>query len=409
MSGSRTTLALLAAVTFFLVGTGFGLAVIVKTVVPERASSARDSRPGDAPALRPTARPPLGITREQMRRIGFGDLPPVTMPPDNPLSDAKLELGKVLFFDPRMSGNSAISCATCHQPKQGWGDGVDLNFGYPNSPHWRNSQTIINSVYHPKLFWAGESLSLEAQANSAWTGNLAQNLDPDLAEERLRQMPDYVRLFERAFGTDAPSFGDALRAVAAFEATIVSRNVPFDRWMNGDDQALSVAGLRGMELFAGKAGCSSCHSGPVFTDQSFHNLGVPENPRFETEPLRQVALRYQHRARGVAEDIYRSADRDLGLYYTTKQDADKGKFRTTTLREVGQTGPYMHNGVFGTLQEVVEFYNRGGGADPNKSPLMKPLGLTPAEIDDLLAFLEALTGDQIVVEPPALPRYEVLP
>lgn len=406
---SRSAVALTAAVAFFVLGSGFSLAVIVKTLVPDRPPVVAAPDPGAGVAATLAARPRAGVTRADMQRLGFGVLPPVVMPPDNPLSQAKIELGKLLFFDPRMSGNSAISCATCHQPKQGWGDGVDLNFGYPNSPHWRNSQTIINSAHHPKLFWAGESLSLEAQANAAWTGNLAQNLDPDLAEERLRQMPEYVRLFSEAFGTDGPAYGDALRAVAAFEATIVSRNVPFDRWLAGDDQALSDAALRGMELYVGKAACSACHSGPLFTDQSFHNLGVPENPRFQTEPLRQVALRYQHRARGVSEDIYRAADRDLGLYYTTKQDADKGKFRTPTLREVGQTGPYMHNGVFATLREVVEFYDRGGGPDTGKSELMRPLGLTPEEIGDLLTFLDALTGDQVVVEPPELPRYEVLP
>ncbi len=411
MNGSRWLPLLIGTVVVALAGIGVGLGIIVATVVDGRPSRERPAAVPLAatPGLTGTILAAIGLTPNELRALGFDVLPPVAMPPDNPLSDAKIELGKLLFFDPRMSGNSIISCATCHQPEQGWGDGVDLSFGYPNAPHWRNTQTIINSVYHPKLFWGGESLSLEQQAKSAWTGALAQNLDPAMAEERLRQIPGYVRMFREAFGADAPSFGDALRAVAAFEATIVSRNVPFDRYMQGDRAALSESALRGTELFAGKAGCSACHSGPLFTDQGFHNLGVQDNPRFESDPLRQVALRYQHRSRGVSEEVYRAADGDLGLFYTTKRDEDRRRFRTPTLREVGQTGPYMHNGVFETLQEVVEFYNRGGDDDPNKSALMKMLNLTQGEVADLLAFLDALTGDVIMVETPDFPPYEVLP
>ncbi len=349
------------------------------------------------------------LTPEELRALGLDTLPPVTMPADNPLSDAKVELGKLLFFEPRMSGNSKVSCSNCHMPDLGWGDGGDLSLGYTNTLHWRNSQSVINSVYLQKLFWGGEALSLELQAKSAWTGNAAGNLDPDMAEERLRQVPEYVRLFREAFGAPAPSFGDALRAVAAFEATVTSRNVPFDGYMEGDKDALSKEALRGLNIFVDKAGCLQCHGGPLFTDESFHNLGVPENTQFETDPQRQIMLRYQHRARGVPEEVYRAADRDLGLYYTTKQDEDKGKFRTPPLRELDQTGPYMHNGVFFTLEEVVEFYNQGGGEDPNKSPLIEPLGLSAQEVADLVAFLEGLTGDPIIVEPPPFPEYEPLP
>jgi cytochrome c peroxidase len=330
------------------------------------------------------------------------------MPVDNQLSDAKVELGKLLFFDRRMSGNNLVSCAACHVATQGWGDGNELSLGYPGTLHWRNSQTIINSVYQAKFFWAGEKTSLEAQAKSAWTGNLAQNLDTMMAEEKMAQIPEYVQLFNDAFGASSPSFDDALRAVAAFEATITSQNVPFDNYMRGDLSAMSESALRGAELYAGKANCIQCHSGPLFADQSFHNIGVPRNSEFETNELRQIALRYQHRARGVPEEIYRSADRDLGLYYTTKQDEDKGKFRTPPLREVGQTGPYMHNGVFSTLIEVVEFYNEGGGDDSKMDPLIAPLGLTPEEIADVVAFLESLTGDEIIVETPPMPEYAVM-
>lgn len=350
------------------------------------------------------------VTPETARALGFDSLPPPEIPVDNQILDsrifdAKVELGKLLFFDPRMSGNGSISCASCHQPQQGWGDGLALNFGYPGTPHWRNSQTIINSVYHPKLTWAGESVSLENQAGKALTGATAQNLDPTLAEERIRQVPEYVQLFEEAFGSSEPAFGGILAAIAAFESTIVSQNVPFDRFLDGDSSAISESAKRGFQLFTGRTGCSACHSGPLFTDQSFHSLGLPDHPDFKTDPARQITLRYQHFARGVPEDEYRAADGDLGLFYTTKIEEDKGKFRTPTLRETGQTGPYMHNGIFSSLREVVEFYNDGGGDGLNRSNLLRPLGLSDGEIDDLVEFLLSLTGDEILVETPQFPDY----
>jgi cytochrome c peroxidase len=355
-----------------------------------------------------------GITREQLKAIGLAALADPPVPSDNPPWDPerkfkKVELGKMLFFDPRMSGDSSVSCSTCHLPGKGWGDGLDLSDGYPGTKHWRNTQTILNAVYYSKLFWGGEATSLEKQAESAWTGALGHNLDPDMAEERLRQIPEYVRLFRDVFGDLAPSFGSAAAAVAAFESTITSRDAPFDRYMEGDNSALSESALRGLGLFTDKAGCSACHSGPLFTDESYHSLGVPENPKFKDEPLRQITLRYQQRSRGVAEEVYRSADRDLGLYYVTKLDGDRGKFRTPSLREVTRTGPYMHNGVFGSLREVIEFLDRGGGQDANRDALLKPLGLSPKEIDDLLAFLGALSGDEVLVEPPPLPPYDPSP
>ena len=376
-------------------------------------------RPGDYPTMpapdlsrvstpTPVPTPRVGPTAGELRALGLNALPLVSMPPDNPLTDEKVELGKLLFFDRRMSGNGLVSCASCHFPNAGWGDGNALSLGYPGTLHWRNSQTIINSAHQAKLFWAGEKTSLEAQAKSAWTGNIAGNLDPVMAEETLRQIPEYVSRFRDVFGADSPTFDDALRAVAAFEATINSRNVPFDRYIQGDETAMPHSALRGAELFAGKAGCIQCHGGPLFTDQSYHNIGVPVNPDFESDPLRQITLRYQHRARGVPEEVYRNADRDLGLYYTTKQERDKGKFRTPPLREVGQPGPYMHNGVFTTLTEVVEFYNVGGGADPNKDVALRSLGLEPEEVSDLVAFLESVTGDAIIAQPPDLPEYEAL-
>jgi cytochrome c peroxidase len=292
----------------------------------------------------------------------------------------------------------------------GWGDGNDLSRGYPGTLHWRNSQTILNVAYLDKFFWTGSSPTLEAQAKAAITGPLAQNMNPGLAEERLKQIPEYVRLFKEAFGEE-PSFDNALKAIAAFERTIVSRNVPFDRYLKGDMSTLTREQVKGLELFQGKAGCIRCHNGPLFTDQDFHNLGVPKNPAFEKNPLRQIAMRERMKAKGIPEAVYRTFDRDPGRYLDTKKEEDRGKFRTPTLRELKYTTPYMHNGVFRTLDEVIEFYNQGGGQDPfgTKSPAIKPLKLTAEEKRALRMFLEALSGDEILVESPVLPDYGILP
>jgi len=352
-----------------------------------------------------------GALGQAQRFAPLGPLPPVPVPPDNPMSAAKVELGQLLFWDTRLSGDASTSCASCHDPKQGWGDGGKLSRGYPGTEHWRNSQTVLNAAYYSKLFWAGEVTSLESQADAAATGNVAGNGDPIMMEERLRQIPEYVRRFKEVFGVDRPTISMAWMAIATFERTLVSKaeDVPFDRYAKRDQSALSPEAKHGLALFQGKAGCVQCHNGPLLSDESYHNLGVPRNPEFENNPLRQITLRYQHVTRGVPEKIYRSADRDLGLYYITKQEIDKGKFRTPSLRELKYTAPYMHNGILGTLEEVIDFYNRGGGDDPNKSPLMKPLGLSDREKKELLAFLLSLSSDQpLIVEPPDLPGYVAL-
>lgn len=341
----------------------------------------------------------------------IGPLPPVPVPADNPMSREKVELGKLLFFDPRLSGDASTSCASCHSPAAGWGDGGDLSRGYPGTQHWRNSQTILNSAFYSKLFWAGEVPSLEAQAKAAATGNVAGNGDQMMMEERLRQIPAYVKRFRRVFGVSWPTIGDAWRAIAAFERTLVSKakNVAFDRYIKGNKKALSASAKRGLALFHGKAACLQCHNGPLLSDESYHSLGVPKNEAFEEDPLRQITLRFQHVIRGVPESVYRKADRDLGLYYTTKQVVDRGKFRTPSLRELKYTAPFMHNGVFFTLEEVIDFYNTGGGEDANKSQLIKPLNLTDQEKKDLEAFLLSLSSDKpILVKKPALPPYRAM-
>lgn len=353
----------------------------------------------------------VGQQPKKIRPIG--PLPPAPVPRDNPMTPDKVELGKLLFFDPRLSGDSSVSCASCHDPAQGWGDGGDISRGYPGTKHWRNSQTVLNSAYYAKLFWEGASTSLEGQAEAAATGSVAGNGMPLMMEERMRQVPEYVRRFKQVFGTEGPLIADAWKAIAAFERTIVSKaeDVPFDRHMKGDTAALSDKAKMGLALFQGKANCIQCHDGPLFSDEDYHSLGLPENPAFQQDPLLQITLRWQQINKGAPEAIYRKADTDYGLFYQTWRSQDMGKFRTPTLRELVYTPPYMHNGVFFTLEDVVDFYNKGGGPDRfgTKSPILKPLNLTKEEQEALVAFLEALSSRKpIVVDRPRLPDYAVM-
>lgn len=335
-------------------------------------------------------------------------LPVPSAPQDGPPA-ARVELGRMLFFDARLSGDGSIGCVDCHHPSSGWGDGNDLSRGYPGTTHWRNSQTVVNSGFLSAWFWTGSAKTMEDQAKSAMTGPLAGNMNINLAEERLKQVPEYVALFKQAYG-DKPTMDKAFAAMAAFQRTLNSTDSPFDRYMRGESTALTAQQLRGKALFEGKADCIACHSGPLLTDQQFHNIGVPKNPAFETDPQRQMAMRERIRSKGVAEEIYLKLDRDPGRYLDTKKAEDFGRFRTPPLRYTAYTAPYMHNGVFFTLAEVVDFYDRGGDEDPfgTKSKDVRPLGLTAAEKADLVAFLEGLSGAEVKVASPKLPPYGVL-
>ncbi|MGE0671432.1 MAG: cytochrome-c peroxidase [Methylibium sp.] len=333
-------------------------------------------------------------------------LPPPPIPKDNPNSPEKVELGKKLFWESRLSGNGSMPCVSCHMPNLGWGDGGAISRGYPGTKHWRNSQTVLNSAYYNKLFWEGNVTSLEGQAPAAAEGAVAGNGDSSVMEMRLRFIPEYVEAFRKVFGTEWPRINDAWRAVAAYERTVVSdaKQVPFDRWLAGDKKALSDAQQRGMALYNGKAGCIQCHNGALASDQKFHRLGAPEYVAFKDDALLQITHRWEHYQKGVPEGRYREAPIDFGLYYQTKNPKDIGKFRTPSLRELKYTAPYMHNGVFATLAEVVDFYNAGGGADAQKSPLLKALNLSSAEKADLIAFLEALSMDKpLLHDEPKLP------
>lgn len=348
---------------------------------------------------------------QAVRPDNLAALEPPPIPSDNPMSDAKTELGKMLFFDPKLSGNGAMPCSICHMPAAGWAVLTPVSFGYPGTTHWRNSQTIINSAYYSKLFWAGASKSLEGQARSAARGGVAGNGEDDMMEARLAFVPEYRERFNDVFGDDWPNIRHAYMAIAAFERTLVQTDTPFDNFMRGDDEALGEAEQRGMALFTGKAGCAQCHNGALFSDEQYHNLGVPAFSGWETNPLAQITFRFELYAKGSTEELYRHTKDDPGLYFRSKDKKHKGKFRTPSLRYTKYTFPYMHNGMLATLRDVVDFYNDGGGAndfDDTKSTLLKPLSLSESEKDDLVAFIESLSGEPILMDTPQIPAMEAL-
>ena len=356
-----------------------------------------------APALAQDAPP---------RPEGLAALGPPPIPADNPQTPEKVALGKSLFFDPILSGNYAMPCSACHLPEAGWAVQDRISFGYPGTTHWRNSQSVVNSAYYNKLFWAGASGSLEHQARSAARGGVAGNGEDDMMEARLAFVPEYREAFREVFGDEYPLVRHAYMAIAAFQRDLVQTDTPFDAYMNGDDSALSEQQIRGLELFAGKANCISCHNGPLLSDESYYNTGVPPYAGWEEDELAQITFRFEIYAKGSTEKMYRSIKDDPGLYFRTKNTSDKGKFRTPSLRYTAYTYPYMHNGMLETLRDVVEFYNEGGGENEfsdNKSPLIQPLGLNDAEIDDLVAFLESLSGEEILIDVPEIPSMQPLP
>lgn len=319
---------------------------------------------------------------------------------------AVVELGRRLFFEPRISGDGSISCATCHDPDKGWSDGLELSDGYPGTKYFRRTRSILNTANKRYLYWDGRMTGrdLPTLVRDHISEAHFMQADGRLVLERLRQIPYYERTFSEAMGGE-PSYGRILNSIAAFVRTINSRNVPLDKFLAGDPNALSEDARAGMELFTGKAGCIQCHGGPMLSDEKFHSLGVSGNPALFEEPMRHITFRRFMKTLGVA--TYMRLDHDPGLYALTKQPGDDGKFKTPTLREVSRTAPYMHNGTLATLADVVEFYNRGG-AEPagGEASKLEPLGLDDDEKRQLVAFLESLSGDEVTVKVPEPLQYE---
>ncbi|GIX40280.1 MAG: cytochrome c551 peroxidase [Leptospiraceae bacterium] len=332
-------------------------------------------------------------------------LPEVSIPKDNPQTKAKIELGKLLYFDPRLSGDGSTSCATCHDPNQGFAKSTEMSPAYPGNKHFRHSPTVLNSAYNDKLFWDGRANSLEEQAEKPIASPFEMNMNYDLLEERLKSIPKYVEMFKKAFpGEKEPiTIKNIAKAIAAFERTLITPNSPFDRYLRGEKNALNPQQVKGLEIFKGKANCIQCHNGPNLTDNQLHITGVPK-AKIEDDSQVQAVRRFVLKTGGIID--YENYDRDPGAFASTKDKKQLNAFKTPSLRNVAITPPYMHNGVFKTLDEVIEFYNNGGGDIRNKDPKLKRLNLTKEEKEALKAFLHSLTGEIPEVEEPELPQYK---
>ncbi|RMH02887.1 MAG: cytochrome-c peroxidase [Nitrospirae bacterium] len=306
---------------------------------------------------------PLGLDREHL-----------LIPQDNPLTHEKVTLGKFLFFDTRLSANETIACASCHKPALAFTDGQPVSTGIHRQQGGRSAPAAINRAFSTVQFWDGRAATLEEQALGPFVNPVEHGFAThDQLVAKVQSIAGYRPLFQRAFGSPLITKDRIGQAIASFQRTLLSGNSPYDQFTQGGrEDALSARAKKGMQLFFGKGRCFLCHTGPNFTDERFHNLGV-----------------------GWDGDHI-----DLGRYTVTKAPKDIGAFKTPTLREIARTAPYMHDGRFATLEQVVEFYNQGGIQNPFLDPLIQPLNLSQSEQADLVEFLWSLNGEGWEVEPP---------
>jgi cytochrome c peroxidase len=300
----------------------------------------------------------------------IGPLPPVPVPADNPLTPEQVELGRRLLFAARLSADGSLACVSCHLPDQGWATQTPLSPAYPTTMERRLAPTLVNVAYNQALLWDGRASTLEQQALGPIQHPLQMNQNLDWLVEKLTTIPDDAARFQTVFGTAVSAEGIG-QAIAAFERTLVTRPAPVDRSMAGDPQAMSASAQRGMALFTGQARCIRRHHGPTVTDRQFHTLGVPEAPLL-AHPLVQAALRFDAKRMQVPESA--PVTEDGGRYLVTKDVRDTGAFKTPTLRNVRQREPSMHNGVFHALEDILDCYDRGGGAVAGTSPHLQALG-----------------------------------
>lgn len=298
----------------------------------------------------------------------------IPYPESNPYSAEKAKLGEALFFDPVLSGDRTYACVSCHFPSLAWGDDLPLAIGVRRQILGLRSPTLLDVAWMPRLGWDGKFPDLESVAFRAISATANMDVSARETLERLSASPAYVRRFQAVFGPGPITQQTVEHALATYQRGIVSDPAPFDRWIEGDPSGLSEAQKRGFALFETKAGCSGCHSGWAFTDYSFQDIGSATGTDFGRGALfpSSVALRYA--------------------------------FKVPTLRDVARRAPYMHNGSIPTLEAVIDLYDRGGIARPSRSSRIKPLGLTAVEKDELIAFLQALTGVSRPVVAPLQPR-----
>lgn len=293
----------------------------------------------------------------------LGPLPPVMHPPGNPPSSAKIQLGKELYFDPRLSADGTISCATCHNPALGWSDKGPTSEGIKGQLGGRRAPPVSNAAYSPLQFWDGRSPSLEDQAKGPIQNPIEMGNTHEAMIQTVSTIGAYEARFKAVFGEVPITVQQVADAIACFERTVVTTDSRFDRYARGDHGSLSKLEKEGLEIFNGKGHCTACHWGPYFSDGRFHNLGVaPKDPK----------------------------NPDVGRFAVTKDPRDMGAFKTPTVRDASKRAPYLHDGSEKTLESLIDFYDRGGGRDPNLDPLMVPLGLSKHEKAALVAFIKAL-------------------
>lgn len=301
------------------------------------------------------------------------------VPQENPLTAKKVELGRFLFFDKRLSKNNTIACASCHIPAMAFTDGQPVSTGINRLQGGRSAPASINRVFSTAQFWDGRGATLEDQSVGPLVSPVEHGfVNHDEMVKKLKGIEGYRRLFKEAFGSDIATEAVG-KAIASFQRTILSGNSPADRFdVGGDQEALTEDAQRGLTLFRGKARCTRCHSGFNFSDEKFHNIGIG----WDTNTV------------------------DLGRFMETKNPEDIGAFKTPTLREISRTAPYMHDGRFATLEDVVNFYNQGGIKNPHLDNTIIPLELTAEEKHDLVALLRSLNGEgwQQITAPTEFPQ-----
>jgi cytochrome c peroxidase len=324
-------------------------------------------------ALGAAAVPPGRSTELQTTLTDYERTAKTPVPKKNPMTAEKIALGKALFFDPRLSGSGALSCATCHNPGLAWGDAMSKGLGHMGGRLGRHTPTILNVAFGEPYFWDGRATTLEDQAKGPLVSAAEMNMPAKDAVERLQSIPGYVQMFSQAFPGQPITIDTIAAAVATFERTVVSGIAPFDRWVSGDEGAISDSAKQGFMLFNGKANCAVCHMGWRFTDDGFHDIGLPG-----TDP---------GRAR-ISPGIVQMEQ----------------AFKTPTLRNVNQLAPYMHDGSLATLAAVIDHYDKGFVRRPSLDTQMRPLDLSADEKSDILAFLDTLTSIDAPVTMPVLPH-----
>ena len=295
------------------------------------------------------------------------------IPEDNAMTAEKVALGRQLYFDKRVSGDGQLSCYSCHVCEKGLTDGRPKAIGAFEKKLTRSSPTLWNIGYHPEFYWDGRAKTLEAQALAAWRGgNMGAN--PDEVVAQLNSIPGYRAQFQGVFGGDATP-ESVSKALAAYMRTIVSHETPWDKWQSGDESAVSEAAMRGYEVFK-KAECDNCHDGVLFTDFQYHNVGIGMD----------------------------AAEPDVGRYKVTQDEEDRGAFKTPTLRDISQSGPYFHDGSVATLEETVDLMLGGGIDNPQLDRTnLKEVKLTSSEREELIEFLKSLDQPCERAEPPLPP------